>query len=183
MIYFLTGQGGVYVRNEDVIELLQHYRHDLMNQVQIMKGYLSMKKYDQVSHKLDELVEGFTEERKLMNLNTPEFNLWIIRFNMWHKNIRLSYNIYTDKPLKELDKQFVSQCKQVVNSIEMSILASELYELTIDLDENVKKIELIITIKGYFSDKSDLIKNLNRFGEQLETNDEKICYRLLFPND
>src|SRR5699024_8802318 len=102
-----------------------------------------------ICHKLDELVEGFTEERKLMNLNTPEFNLWIIRFNMWHKNIRLSYNIYTDKPLKELDKQFVSQCKQVVNSIEMSILASELYELTIDLDENVKKIELIITIKGY----------------------------------
>ena len=171
------------MRNEDVIELLQYYRHDLMNQVQIMKGYLSMKKYDQVSHKLDELVEGFTGERKLMNLNTPEFNLWIIRFNMWHENIRISYNIHTNKPLKELDKQFVSQCKQVVNSIEMSILDSELYELTIDLDENVKKIELIITIKGYFIDKSDMINNLNKLGEQLETNDEKICYRLLFPND
>src|SRR5690625_3648810 len=173
----------MYVRNEDVIELLQYYRHDLMNQVQIMKGYLSMKKYDQVSHKLDELVEGFTGERKLMNLNTPEFNLWIIRFNMWHENIRISYNIHTNKPLKELDKQFVSQCKQVVNSIEMSILDSELYELTIELDENVKKIELIITIKGYFIDKSDMINNLNKLGEQLETNDEKICYRLLFPND
>src|SRR5699024_11060633 len=111
------------------------------------------------------------------------FNLWIMRFNSLHKNIRLSYNIHTVKSLKELDNQLLKQSEQVIKAIESSALDSELYELTLDLDENVKEIELIFSIKGYFNDRTEMVENLKKLGEHLDINDEKVIYKLLFPND
>lgn len=171
------------MKNDDVIKLLQHYRHDLMNQIQVIKGYASMKKNEQVDNKLNELIDYFNEERKLTSLNTPEFNLWVIKFNSLHDNIRLSYNIHTVKSLRQIDKLLAKKSEEVIRAIESSVLDSELYELTLELNESAKGIELIFSIKGYFNDRTEMVENLKKLGGHLDINDEKVIYKLLFPND
>lgn len=171
------------MRNEEVIKLLQHQRHDLMNHIQILQGYLSMKKEDKVNLKLNDLIDGLNEERKLMNLETPAFNLWVIKFNYSHQNIRLSYNIHTTTALNGLDKQILNKCDQVVGIIGASAENSELYELILDLDKKDEKVALIFSIKGYFKDEKELLNGLEKLGEQLESPDERMMFKFLIPNE
>lgn len=175
--------GGLNVRNDEVISLLQHYRHDLMNQVQVIKGYLSMKKYNQVDNKLNEMIDEFEQERKLMGLNASSFVLWLIRFNSLHRNIRVTYNIHTKESIKEFDKELLHQCQQFINAIETVTLESELYHVTIDLDKNLKNIELIISIRGYFKDIYEMEAKLNMLGKQLDSSMDRIIYKLIIPID
>src|SRR5690625_1952293 len=175
--------GGLNVRNDEVISLLQHYRHDLMNQVQVIKGYLSMKKYNQVNNKLNEMIEEFERDRKLMGLNVSSFALWLIRFNSLHNNIRVTYNIHTIESVEEFDKELVYQCQQFINTIETATLVSELCHDTIDLDKNIKNIELIISIRGYFNDIYEIEAKLNMLGKQLDSNMDRMIYKLIIPID
>src|SRR5699024_11677237 len=145
----------------------------LMNQVQVIKGYLSMKKYNQVDNKLNEMIDEFEQERKLMGLNASSFVLWLIRFNSLHRNIRVTYNIHTKESVKEFDKELLYQCQQFINAIETVTLESELYHVTIDLDKNLKNIELIISIRGYFKDIYEMEAKLNMLGKQLDSRDRK----------
>ncbi|MDY0408573.1 Spo0B domain-containing protein [Paracerasibacillus soli] len=56
--------------SNDVLRLVQGFRHDLMNQLQIMQGYATMGQSEKVQQKIDNLVQMYIEERKLFQLNT-----------------------------------------------------------------------------------------------------------------
>lgn len=99
---------------EQIVQVLQYYRHDLMNHLQIVQGYLSMKKTDKAETKLKETLDYYNEERKLMSLNAPMFMLWLIQFNSAFKNWRITYHIHTEyKDLRIIDEQLREQCKHI----------------------------------------------------------------------
>lgn len=148
--------GGILVEQKEVMNLLRYYRHDIMNDLQIVHAYTSMGKLEKVKEKLATYMEHFDEERKLMNLNAPALTLWLIPFNSIHPNYRFTYAIRTENiDISEIDEKITEHCKSCVNYFQKYTSEKELYEGEIVLEYLPEKhgIQVLLTLYGSFSDK------------------------------
>ncbi|WP_373892927.1 Spo0B domain-containing protein [Virgibacillus natechei] len=135
----------------EIVQVLQHYRHDLMNHLQIVQGYLSMKKTDKAEAKLKETLDYYNEERKLMSLNAPMFMLWLIQFNSTSANWRVTYQIHTEyKDLGTIDWALTDQCKHILSAFRQASDDTELFEVNVELNEiiNPSQIEIRLIIES-----------------------------------
>jgi stage 0 sporulation protein B (sporulation initiation phosphotransferase) len=133
------------VEAKDIIQLLRLQRHDLMNDLQIVHGYLSMGKTDKVKSKVNNIIETLNKERILMNSNCPMFALWLIRMKLHHKHIYFTYDILTEnKNLLYYDGSLA----EIGHAIEGYILASKFDAITgeIKLKYNNNSIDLAMTV-------------------------------------
>src|SRR5690625_1919955 len=93
-----------------MVQILRNTQHDLMNNLQIIQGYLSMEKIDMVKAKLVDSIDYYSEERKLIQINAPHFILWVIQFNHSHDNIKLTYRINVENiDLSKIDLRLVQK--------------------------------------------------------------------------
>src|SRR5699024_5790445 len=142
------------MEEKDVVVLLQNQRHDMLNHLQIIQGYLSMGNTEKVKDKMETWLDYFNEERKLFNLNAPLFALWIMQFNHMYTNARLTYKVQIKKKnLQTVDQQLTEQCKQMINSLMQEQSNSELYEGNLELNESTDDPEIInikFSINGRF---------------------------------
>ncbi|HLS07559.1 Spo0B domain-containing protein [Lentibacillus sp.] len=174
------------MEEKDVIQLLRHYRHDLMNHLQIVQGYLSMGNTEKAQTKLKTYMEQLQEESKLVNLNAPAFALYIQQFNFLHTNFRLTYHIHTaNKNLQSLDYLLAECCKKVVETIVEASDKKELYELDVHIsDVELDMIELEFAVSGRFSDEKTLIKHLKNMDWNITVacRDETLTCTVNIPN-
>lgn len=95
---------------------MQNYRHDLLNELQIIQGYASMGKQEKVDEKINQLIDVFHQERRLLSLQASRFALWIMQFNHTYGNIRITYDIHVENiELGKIDRTLVLLCEQVIN--------------------------------------------------------------------
>ncbi len=163
------------MEEKDVIKVLRHYRHDLLNHLQIIHGYLSMGKTDKVKSKVTEYLQLLDEERKLVNLNAPLFALSLIQFDSLHTNFRLTYDIHTDnKDLQHIDEVLESSMNQLMSQIKNMSDETELYELHLKMYEvsSTSMIELKLTVNGNLPSLEKLMKNIESMGQNLEVHQE-----------
>ncbi|UJL44960.1 Spo0B domain-containing protein [Virgibacillus sp. NKC19-16] len=150
------------MKPDEVVQVLQHYRHDLMNHLQIVQGYLSMKKPDKAEAKLKETLDYYNEERKLMGLNAPMFMLWLIQFNSRFKNWRINYQIHTEyKDLRTIDNQLTEQCKHILSTFRHALNDTELFEVNLELNARTNPSQIQVRL---FIDS----------GDRLEINGDKL---------
>lgn len=139
------------MNEKNVIDIIRHYRHDLLNDLQIIHGYSSMGRLENVKEKLAECMHRFHEERKLTSLDTPSFALWLIRFNSLHTNFRLTYHIDTNSNLQGHDRKLLEQCGLCIEIINKFAKETELYEGNLQIiDQTAAIINLQIAVAGQF---------------------------------
>ncbi len=138
------------MEDAEVVKLLQHYRHDLMNHLQIVQGYISMNKSDKAEQKLKETIVHYNEERKLMHLNIPVFTLWVLQMNIRFDHIKFEYYISTEKKLSHLDNDLKSQCTNILSAVNKTYGTNRLYEISMEIKDvpNSPIVEISFLIKG-----------------------------------
>ncbi|GIO27668.1 Spo0B domain-containing protein [Ornithinibacillus bavariensis] len=137
------------MESKDIIQLLRLQRHDLMNDLQIVHGYLSMGKIDKVKMKVNDILEAFHQERLLMNMNCPNFALWLLQLNWKQPNIRFNYLLHSiNLDLSHIDNTLTSVGMTFIDILTMAVSNhEELVEGTIEINEISSSIELVITVK------------------------------------
>ncbi|GAB4073308.1 hypothetical protein GCM10028778_08430 [Barrientosiimonas marina] len=137
--------------DDDVIELFRHYRHDLMNHLQVIDGYASMGKTDKLQHKLKDYLTDLQEESKLINLNAPAFSLYILQLMILHPRFHLAYRIGMENAdLRTVDQLLAERSEEVMAKIERTTNNLDVYDLTMQLDHvSDDIIELAFTVSGY----------------------------------
>lgn len=141
------------MREEDVLHILRHYRHDLVNHLQIVQGYLSMDKPDKARSKIESFMDLMEGERKLVNLEAPKFALYLIQFDTIYQNFRLSYTIHTIRTdLYQLDDILKEQCRYVMGQITEAADKMELYMVHLQLNDmkDQSGVEVKLSIQGDF---------------------------------
>jgi len=150
------------MKGQTVVQLLQSYQHDLMNELQIIHGYSSMDKMDRVNDKINALITSLECERNLLSIHAPAFILWVIQFNHLHENIRLEYSInsiYIN--LIDKDEEIVRQFNQMVEQIKLFGDNTKIYELNIEIDvKSASHISFTCSIQGQFDERAELIEEL-----------------------
>ncbi|ASN05111.1 Spo0B domain-containing protein [Virgibacillus necropolis] len=143
------------MEEKKVMDLLRYYRHDIMNDLQIVHAYTSMGKLEKVEEKLATYMAHFDEERKLMNLNAPNLALWLIPFNSIHPNFRFTYAICIEKvDLSDIDDKLTTDCQYCISRLQEVTNDNELYEGEVVLEylTQTKQVQVKLTLNGSFSD-------------------------------
>ncbi|MGD6816703.1 Spo0B C-terminal domain-containing protein [Metabacillus sp. 84] len=92
-------------KNWNMVEAISHYRHDWMNRLQLIKGNLSLEKYERVNEIMEEIIIEAQQESKLCNLKAPELAERLISFGWDRHSFSLEYEIIGDTfHLSSIDK-------------------------------------------------------------------------------
>ncbi|AZB43782.1 sporulation protein [Bacillus sp. FJAT-42376] len=80
-------------KNWNMVDAISHYRHDWMNRLQLIKGNLSLGKYERVNEIMEEIIIEAQQESRLCNLKAPELAGKLISFG-WNRHLyTLEYEI------------------------------------------------------------------------------------------
>lgn len=164
------------MKENDVLQLIKYYRHQFMNDLQIIQGYLNIKKLNKVESKINEYIDDYSNERKLMDAQAPYLTLWILQFNILHKNLRLTYDINTNKKLQTVDQKIMKKCQYIINKVIELGSMNELYEVDIQINSTANStIHMRLSIDGkieqyaYFKQQIEKMHSLtiNKAGQRI----------------
>jgi stage 0 sporulation protein B (sporulation initiation phosphotransferase) len=98
-----------------VIELISHYRHDWMNDIQLLFGYVSLKKYDKLDDCMDKIRYKALQESGIAKLGIPSLVAFFISFRLYYNALALELEVEEDINLASLplDKEKVSRLVQM----------------------------------------------------------------------
>ena len=78
---------------KNVVELLRLIRHDWLNHIQVIKGYISMGRFDRVEEMLNQIVSDLEQESRLSNLNVPRLAELFLTYNWTRPKVPLKYQV------------------------------------------------------------------------------------------
>lgn len=135
------------MQEKEVLDILQNYRHDLMNDLQVVHGYLSMAKAESAKNKLNECLSNYNEERKLLSLGAAKFALWVIQFNKMYDHLHLNYQIHIEnKQLHMADEQLITQCTAIIEKINSLYRSKDRLEINLQLEACQDPAQIEVTI-------------------------------------
>ncbi len=108
----------------EIIRTVDHHRHDWMNDVQVLFGYIQLKKQDKVLGYINQIIEQLRIESLISKLGIPSLVAYFVSFrantNALMLHVRLEQEIY----LSNYGEQGVRVAKIVIAFIEAYKLAA-----------------------------------------------------------
>jgi len=68
------------MNERELVDLLRLVRHDTLNQIQLLQGYLTLGRTEKVRQLLDEWIKNAREEANLSNLNCPRMATFFLTY-------------------------------------------------------------------------------------------------------
>ncbi|WP_159881166.1 Spo0B domain-containing protein [Paenibacillus puerhi] len=84
------------------LRLFNHYRHDWMNDIQVLMGYVQLKKYDKLPGMMEKIKDKVQQESLISKLGIPSLILFILAFQAEVKELRLEIRMNEEIRLDEL---------------------------------------------------------------------------------
>ncbi|MGM7720972.1 Spo0B C-terminal domain-containing protein [Metabacillus sp. Hm71] len=145
----------------NIVDLLSHSRHDWMNKLQLIKGNLSLQKYERVNDIIEEVIMEAQHESKLCNLKMPEFASYLLTYN-WNKHhLLLEYEILGDvRSLEPFDESVTQWSRSFLDILESTVdrCSENHVSITIDLDSDKAGVRFFFDFNGIIN-KTDQIEN------------------------
>ncbi len=158
----------------DVVDILRHYRHDWLNQLQLIKGNLALRRLDKVESIIDDLVQQSKNESQLTNMNIPNVAARLLTCNWESHPYNVSFETLTgEKDWSILDEDLLLIINQLFNIFDEQVYRGEdNHLLFIFNDINGKMVEL--DFQGELRKNHRLNDELTCIKEQNDTKVEKI---------
>ncbi|MCS7458714.1 Spo0B domain-containing protein [Paenibacillus doosanensis] len=84
------------------IRLLNHYRHDWMNEIQVLFGYVKLKKYDKLADLMEKIKHKVQQESYIAKLGVPDLVVYLLSFQTEVKEVGLDIRLDQEIHLDEL---------------------------------------------------------------------------------
>ncbi|MGF9711413.1 Spo0B domain-containing protein [Paenibacillus naphthalenovorans] len=89
--------------DQRILRLFNHYRHDWMNDIQILMGYVQLKKYDKLSPLMEKIKAKVQQESYISKLGIPHLILHLLTFQAEVKELALDIRLEEEVHLSELE--------------------------------------------------------------------------------
>lgn len=84
------------------VQTINHLRHDWMNDVQVLYGYLKLKKYDKMRDYMESLKEKMSRESGISRLGIPALVVYLQSFRVRSRSIQLDVELEPELQLAAL---------------------------------------------------------------------------------
>ncbi|NOU96036.1 hypothetical protein GC093_22835 [Paenibacillus sp. LMG 31456] len=88
--------------NLRLIHLFNHYRHDWMNEIQLLFGYVKLKKYDKLEDLMEKIKNKVQQESYISKLGNAELIVYLLSFQAEVKDLLLEIEMEREVHLNEL---------------------------------------------------------------------------------
>lgn len=160
------------------IELLRHARHDWLNKIQLIQGYISLNNVERVKEILSDIIAEAHQESNLSNMYIPEFASLLLTYNWEGHAIHLEYEVLEreSQEKRTVDDRFLSDwtCSffEVLNS-SVEVFAEnhliitleqlgEGYSFFFDFRGKIIKQEIVM---NFLQENSSIVRNIHEFSE------------------
>lgn len=86
-------------RDEMLLAIINHHRHNWLNDLQLLFGYTQLKKYDRLESFIEKLKERLENERMMSRIPIPSLAIDLLYFLHQHHKFELTINMMQDHPL------------------------------------------------------------------------------------
>ncbi|ESU30804.1 hypothetical protein G3A_20485 [Bacillus sp. 17376] len=147
----------------DTIEVLRHARHDWMNQLQLIKGNISLNKVDRAKEIIEEIIMEARQDAKLSNLHLPQFASTLLTCNWENHHFQLEYEVMDSQNFHRLDDQLLTRwTEQLFDALNSSIEPYQENHLSITIEPQEKGIGFFFDFSGIINDKNCLMRFLDQ---------------------
>lgn len=87
---------------ENILHLLTHYRHDWMNELQVLFGYTRLKKYDILPEYMDKIRMSALQDSLICKLGNPALAVYLLERRVSGGNCRLEVELEKEMNLQKL---------------------------------------------------------------------------------
>lgn len=100
----------------DTLQILSHTRHDWLNQIQLIDGYLSLGQPDKAKQVIRRVVTQSLNESELMKMKAPAFIEDVLTFNWYDHAFTLSFEAIVEQDWSSVDG-LLSDCLKSITEI------------------------------------------------------------------
>ncbi|MFB9327237.1 Spo0B domain-containing protein [Paenibacillus aurantiacus] len=139
------------------VRTLNHHRHDWMNDLQVLYGYIRMGKTDRTVQYVEQIRDRMTEESKIARLGVPSLIAFIQSFRTLTHSLQLDVRIEGELNLTELpiDSDRVSEAiMELINLYRFGIKPSggEPAKITLEIGREEKALLVTFRLSGELND-------------------------------
>ncbi|CEH28254.1 Spo0B domain-containing protein [Aneurinibacillus migulanus] len=78
---------------KEIIEVMNHQRHDWLNHIQVLLGYLKLEKYEMCEEYIRKITADANRDTLVSRLEYPPLVAYLLSFNALHNNVRIEVEI------------------------------------------------------------------------------------------
>ncbi|MFT9849880.1 Spo0B domain-containing protein [Aneurinibacillus sp. REN35] len=87
---------------KELIEVINHQRHDWLNHIQVILGYLKLEKYEMCEEYIGKIIGEANRDTLVSRLEYPPLVAYLLSFHALHNNMRIEVEIPVSFSLFEL---------------------------------------------------------------------------------
>jgi len=150
----------VHAMQTTSIRTLNHHRHDWMNDLQVLYGYIRMGKSDRVVQYVEQIRENMTKESKIAKLGIPSLITYLQSFRTMTNSLQLVVSIEEDLNLAELSlegEQLAAAIVEIINMYRFGVKAGsgEVASLTVAFSSDDTGLQLAFAFEGELNDEKE----------------------------
>lgn len=93
---------------QTLLDFIKKYRHDWLNEIQIVKGYLTLGKVDDAQKHMEQIIFKALDESRISQIGDPDLAYELITYNWRQDMVKLHYEIELEEgqDLRSISKRF-----------------------------------------------------------------------------
>ena len=80
-------------KERSILEILSQNRHDWLNQIQLIKGYLELERPERALYVIEDIIIQTHQESLLSRLDLPEFSEWLLTHSWNQPLLQIEFEI------------------------------------------------------------------------------------------
>ncbi|MEF2968030.1 Spo0B domain-containing protein [Paenibacillus sp. M1] len=144
---------------------LGHHRHDWMNDLQVLYGYIRLGKYDKLAGCVERIKERMAEDSKISRLGIPSLVFFLHSFRELNKSVQLEVCVEDDLQLGDLlaaedAEEFTEAITAAIRAYQFSGRSSwgETLRLKLSLGREGGEVLAVFEREDGASDNADILK-------------------------
>ncbi|MDF2936516.1 MAG: hypothetical protein K0Q90_1889 [Paenibacillaceae bacterium] len=138
---------------ETILRLLTHYRHDWMNELQVLFGYTRLKKYDILPEYMDKIRTSALQDSLICKLGNPALAVYLMERRVSGGSCRVEVELETEMNLQKLAMSGKDVFRLIEGVSELLIqhaspMQGEPAELSLGFDEEDTEIVVDFVFQG-----------------------------------
>lgn len=151
-----------------MLKLFNHYRHDWMNDIQILFGYVKLKKYDKLLELMEKIKGKVQQESYISKLGVPSLIMALLSFQCEVKELKLM--IEMDHEFSIAEHTYAPYVEGWILGLlsvyreEASLITEEQHELTLRLTLKEEALQVRAEYSGGYrpeviTEKQEILQN------------------------
>ncbi len=150
------------MKKRGALEVLRHSRHDWLNRLQLIKGNISLERWDRVNNLIDEIVLEANHESNLTNLQAPLLAEFLITFHWEPRVFSFEYEVIGERllDLSRYDQHLYEWISSLFTLFSTMVNRKAENHLFLSMQIEDKEVRFFFELSGIIEEKDKVSKLL-----------------------